>query len=180
MNYINAVTPLIAVPSEDNAKKILENLKLAKLECNNGKDKGKCENITIPSELKVVVTKGYHQDATEDQTYGQQTGGKRFQESKAYETFLTDMNTLETACQKVEDEAGHSKAGLNAAVAGGAAVVAGLSGFLITKGVQEVKYENAANEAVKAWMEEVGDHITCYVGTEEVGTYGDPIALEIN
>ncbi len=162
--------------SADNATAILAKLNDAKKECGNS-----CKPIEIPTQLRIVTK--YHRDAVEavaDQTYGQQTGGKRFQDSDAYKTFLTDMNKLETACKNVEDEAGHSKAGLNVAVGAVSAAVGGGITFAAIKAAQRIKYENAANEAVKAWMEEVGDHITCYVGTEEVGTYGDPIALEIN
>ena len=37
----------------------------------------------------------------------------------------------------------------------------------------------AANSAVAEWMNQVGDHIQCYLGTEELGSYGDTIAFTV-
>lgn len=176
-----------STPTRENADNITKSVKNAWDACNkssSGEDKGYCKDevpqATIDAMKLDIKTTNEDKLLSTDAEFTYTIDGERVDKSEVYQKFPGYLNELETACQKVEDEAGHSKAGLNAAVAGGAAVVAGLSGFLITKGVQKVKYENAADEAVKAWMEEVGDHITCYVGTEEVGTYGDPIALEIN
>ena len=58
-------------------------------------------------------------------------------------------------------------------------VVAGGLGAGITASVLQAKYETAANEAVAAWMEEIGEHIQCYLGTEELGTYGDVVSFTI-
>ena len=70
----------------------------------------------------------------------------------------------------------------NASLIAGAAmsaVGAGL-GAGITASVLEAKYQGISDEAVKAWMEEVGDHIKCYVGTEELGSYGDIVNFSID
>lgn len=67
-----------------------------------------------------------------------------------------------------------------APVAGAAgAVVTGLLGMGITKSVLSSKYAGAENEAVAAWMNEIGEHIQCYLGTEELGSYGDIISFTV-
>ena len=67
-----------------------------------------------------------------------------------------------------------------APVAGAAgAVVTGLLGMGITKSVLSSKYASAENEAVAEWMKEIGEHIQCYLGTEELGSYGDIISFTV-
>ena len=50
----------------------------------------------------------------------------------------------------------------------------------ITASVIKQKKENIQNEAAQKWMDEVGEHIQCFVGTDELGTYGDSVAIEID
>ena len=58
-------------------------------------------------------------------------------------------------------------------------VAGGAVGAGITASVLQAKYEKAENEAVAAWMEEIGEHIQCYLGTDELGSYGDVISFTI-
>lgn len=60
-----------------------------------------------------------------------------------------------------------------------ATVAGGALGAGITASVLQAKYEKAENEAVAQWMEEIGEHIQCYLGTEELGSYGDVVSFEI-
>ena len=95
-------------------------------------------------------------------------------------TFLNSLKDLQSACSDAKADEGDSSFGINAAGAGTLAIAATAAGWAITKNVLESKQENIKNEAAQQWMNEVGDHIQCYIGTEEAGSYGDPVLFEIN
>ena len=59
-------------------------------------------------------------------------------------------------------------------------IASGALGVGITASVIESKKESIRNEAAQKWMEEIGEHIRCFVGTDELGSYGDTIAIEID
>ena len=59
-------------------------------------------------------------------------------------------------------------------------LTAGGLGAGITASVIEAKKEDIKNKAVAEWMEDIGEHIQCFVGTDELGSYGDTIAIEID
>lgn len=59
---------------------------------------------------------------------------------------------------------------------------AGIGGTLLGVGSAQIMKANnrdSFNAEQKKWMEEVGDHIRCYIGAEEVGVYGDMISVEL-
>lgn len=56
----------------------------------------------------------------------------------------------------------------------------GALGAGITASVLKQKKENIQNEAAQKWMDEIGEHIQCYIGTDEVGTYGDVVSIELD
>ena len=60
------------------------------------------------------------------------------------------------------------------------ALAGGALGAGITASVIKQNKENIKNEAAQKWMDEIGEHIQCYVGTEEVGSYGDVISIELD
>ena len=102
--------------------------------------------------------------------------------SKTLKDINADLNKIETACTEAQSSSSGKKKNNVWTNVGGAAVgsvVAGALGFGITKSVQKAKYENAANDAVAAWMSEIGEHIQCYLGTEELGSYGDVISFTV-
>ena len=96
--------------------------------------------------------------------------------------FKDGLEDLQDKCQKVVDDNGDETARRNANLIAGAvtSVVGGALGGGIAKTIIDIKKEEIENEAVKEWMNEIGDHIECYVGTEFMGSYGDPVLLEIN
>ena len=57
---------------------------------------------------------------------------------------------------------------------------AGALGAGITASVIKQKKENIKNEAAQKWMDEIGEHIQCYLGTDELGTYGDVVSIELD
>ena len=56
----------------------------------------------------------------------------------------------------------------------------GALGAGITASVIKQKKENIQNEAAQKWMDEIGEHIQCYLGTDELGTYGDVVSIELD
>ena len=88
---------------------------------------------------------------------------------------------IKTACESAPDTKTSDKSNTAARIAIPIAttVAGGALGAGITASVLQAKYETAANEAVAAWMEEIGEHIQCYLGADELGSYGDVISIEV-
>ncbi len=62
-----------------------------------------------------------------------------------------------------------------ATAVGGTVLAAG-----ITASVIKAQEESIQNEAAQKWLQEVGEHIQCYLGAEELGSYGDVISFTID
>ncbi len=65
-----------------------------------------------------------------------------------------------------------------AAVVGG--TLTGLLGNQIVRSAQEIKYEKAEQEAIQEWMKEIGSKIKCYIGEDEISTFGQTEPLLID
>ena len=52
-------------------------------------------------------------------------------------------------------------------------------GYGITKAVQDAELDKAEQEAIQEFMDNVGSKIRCYIGADEVGTYGDVISTSM-
>lgn len=59
-------------------------------------------------------------------------------------------------------------------------VGAGALGAGITASVIQQNKENIKNEAAQEWLDKVGEHIQCYLGADELGTYGDVVSIELD
>ncbi len=92
------------------------------------------------------------------------------------------LDKLANACRTEKSNNGEDKTKKTLINIGGA-VVGGLAtnmiAYRVAKTTKEAGYESAANSAIAEWMSEVGDHIQCYLGTEELGSYGDTIAFTV-
>lgn len=93
--------------------------------------------------------------------------------AKSFKEYLT---SIENACDKATNKATNI---MRAVLPTAMALGAGALGAGITASVIKTKKENIKNEAAQEWMTTVGDHIQCYVGSEEVGSYGDAISIEL-
>ena len=60
------------------------------------------------------------------------------------------------------------------------AAAGGLLGAGIAVTAIKAKQNKAANKAVQEWLDEIGQHIKCYVGTQYVGSYGDSVGLSLS
>ena len=98
------------------------------------------------------------------------------------QSFQSSLSDLKDECQKLvdatEDTSGRLTKNLIAGVAG--AGLSALTAYHIVDDTQKLKYSKAKQEAIDQWMNEVGSHIKCYLGGEELGSYGDVISFELN
>ncbi|MCQ2568228.1 MAG: hypothetical protein MJ163_01340 [Alphaproteobacteria bacterium] len=108
-------------------------------------------------------------------------------ESEGCKKNVTDeeLKALRLACDKYESYADNGQRGKsqNAARIAIPIVTAAAGGALgagITASVIKQNKENIKNTAAQQWMDEIGEHIQCYIGTEELGTYGDVVSIELD
>lgn len=173
---VEAVLDETPTSASDRGSIVTRYLQNARYECNNKKENaGSCKDVTIPNLTLVAVA---------DTTITGGQAGTRLQDDEYYkQTFESNLAKLEEVCQKASagETASEIKNRRNANLAAGAVttLVGGALGAGITASVLQAKYEKAENEAIAAWMEEVGEHIQCYIGGEEMGSYGDTISIEI-
>lgn len=103
--------------------------------------------------------------------------------------FSAAMISLKIACQAAQDtgtdktdDKKDKKWVTPTASAIGATLVGAGSGFAVyhaTKDIQEANLTAAHKAAYNEWMNNVGRHISCYVGGDEAGTYGDIITTSV-
>lgn len=97
----------------------------------------------------------------------------------------TAMSRLSTACQEKapNDDAKKKEAqkrSITTAVgAGVGAIAGGVLAYQATKSIQNSKLDSVEKAAYDEWMNEVGNHIRCFVGGDEVGMYGDIISTSM-
>ncbi len=90
-----------------------------------------------------------------------------------------DLETLSTKCSKKYDD----NKGTNWAAPVVMTAVGAAAGGLITnyavRDAQEAKLTEAQKAAYDEWMSLIGEHISCYIGSEEAGTYGSVIQSSV-
>ncbi|MBR1380454.1 MAG: hypothetical protein IJ560_02600 [Alphaproteobacteria bacterium] len=95
--------------------------------------------------------------------------------------YAGDVLALRAACQMIADDginddavvkAERKRAVTNLVGAGVTAVAGGILINRLTNDIQKTALEKAQQEAYDEWMNAVGNHITCYVGSDEIGPYG--------
>lgn len=77
-----------------------------------------------------------------------------------------------------DDEAKRRTTGTVIGSVVGAAAIGGLT-YAATKSIQDAQLDKAEREAIDEWMNEVGQHIQCYIGSEQFGVYGDVITTSM-
>ena len=107
---------------------------------------------------------------------------------KKCENYNALLVRLGNACQIQSDKAStsgnksgaQSKTWIGSTV--GAVAVGTAGAFLLnraTRDIQDSNMDAAQKAAYNEWMNSVGKHISCYVGGDEAGTYGDIITTSI-
>ena len=101
-------------------------------------------------------------------------------DSDASQTFVKNLQELENICSDIENGKAEISTVKNVVGATLSAAAAGGISWAVTKNALESAKENIKNTASQQWLNEVGEHIQCYVGADEVGTYGDVISIEVD
>ncbi len=107
------------------------------------------------------------------------TATKEEAETEAAKTYTVCNDETSNSLDDSKEEDRLTRFGKNAVAGTALGAVASALGVGITASVIKAKREEIKNEAVKEWMEQVGDHIQCYLGGDELGSYGDTITIEI-
>ena len=96
--------------------------------------------------------------------------------------FKGKMEALKSACKNfvTTEENGRAMRAARVAVPIATTLAGAGLGAGITASVMKTKRESIKNEAAQKWMEEVGDHIQCYLGADELGSYGDVVSIELD
>ncbi|MBO5946797.1 MAG: hypothetical protein J6Q44_01480 [Alphaproteobacteria bacterium] len=95
------------------------------------------------------------------------------------------MSELRSSCIALanadDDSDAQAKKKRNAALigAGVTAIAGGALGYHVVDEIQKQELSKAEQEAIKEFMDNVGSKIRCYIGGEEVGTYGDVISTSM-
>ena len=100
--------------------------------------------------------------------------------------FDTAMLYLRNECQNIADEetsnnkmSDKSRRMTTAISTGVTAIAGGLLVNKLTRDIQKSQWDEAQREAYEEWMNNVGRHITCYIGGEEAGSYGDILTTSL-
>ncbi len=97
----------------------------------------------------------------------------------------TAMNALASACQEkspdddTKKKEAKKRSITNAVGIGVGAIAGGILAYQATKSIQDSHLEGVEKAAYDEWMNEVGNHIRCFVGGDEVGMYGDIISTSM-
>ena len=94
---------------------------------------------------------------------------------------LTNLDLLKGECEAAESKSGGSNLQwLGPTI--GAVTTGALGGFLFNKATRDIQASNlssAEKAAYEEWMNNVGRHIKCYIGTDEAGEYGDILSVSM-
>ena len=103
-------------------------------------------------------------------------------DDKKVESFKGKMEALKSACENfvTTEENGRAMRSARVAVPIATTLAGAGLGAGITASVMKTKRESIKNEAAQRWMDEIGEHIQCYLGADELGTYGDVVSIELD
>ena len=96
-----------------------------------------------------------------------------------------EMNKLAAACQEkaptddAKKKEARKRSVTTAIGTGVSAAAGGVLTYYATKSIQDAKLDAAEKAAYDEWMNEVGNHIRCFIGGDEVGMYGDMISTSM-
>ena len=113
------------------------------------------------------------------------------QQQKAAKALDEKMSELNIACQEIvnekddnEAQEAEKKQKKNLAIATGVgagvgAAALGVTTYFATRDIQEAQNDQAKQAAIKEWMDNIGSKIKCYIGADEVGSYGDVVSTTL-
>ena len=143
-------------------------------------------SIAVESAKAIGVGKTYR-DNVEDafDTFEEKYKATTYKyDSTDKDNLLTALRDLDTECEDASEgninDANAKKAKVAAGITGAVTAVAGgVLTYYATKAIQDAELDKAEREAYDMFMEEIGNHIYCYIGGEEAGQYGDVITTSM-
>lgn len=141
------------------------------------------DNAVI-KEVRAAVNKYRSDDAAYEADQQLDTAKQKGVKAADYVPFEGAMLTLKNSCEmamdsdmsKIAAKKTQTAAGITGAVT---AVAGGALTFFATKAIKEANLDKAEQEAYDLFMNEIGEHIYCYIGGEEAGQYGDVITTSM-
>ncbi len=94
---------------------------------------------------------------------------------------ITDLDLLKAECENGASKTTAKNQWLGPTL--GAVVTGAAGGFLVNKATRDIQASNlsaAEKAAYEEWMNNVGNHIKCYIGTDEAGEYGDILSVSMD
>ena len=144
---------------------------------------GAAQTATTPEEANIYAAQAY--TACSNLDVPKSEGCDKITASSTVDdTFRNKMKALASSCKNYESYAdngqrGKSQKAARIAIPIVTTVAGGALGAGITASVIQAKKEEIKNKAVAEWMEEIGEHIQCYLGADELGSYGDVVSFTI-
>ena len=137
--------------------------------------------ITAASDAVTEWANAYR--AYESETNTTTKNEKYNQAESLRNTAVNRLNSLKTECENSSDSNnGGTWWSRNGGTLVGSLVTAGAGGVLVnraTRDIQKANLSKAEQEAYDKFMNDVGNHIKCYIGLDAAGQYGDIISVSM-
>ena len=96
----------------------------------------------------------------------------------------TALKALKEACDEdnyidEDDKSWFQNWGGAVTIGTGTALLGGFTTYKIVQSAQDTKLDKAEQEAYQEFMDNIGSKIRCFIGADEVGTYGDMISTQM-
>ena len=175
---------ITAVENMDSGKTATANIASAREAINAAAQTTfKCEKVAQKDDNGNVVKDGSGNVVMIDKSGCTESSARTEAKTKAN----TEINNLANVCrQLVEngDTTTTDKKGLSTGAAAGigagvGAIAGGILGYTITDSIQQANLDSAERAAIDEFMNNVGSKIRCFIGGDEVGTYGDVISTSM-
>lgn len=137
--------------------------------------------ITAASDAVTEWANAYR--AYESETNTTTKNEKYNQAESLRNTAVNRLNSLKTECENSSDSNdGDTWWSRNGGALVGSVVTAAAGGVLVnraTRDIQKANLSKAEQEAYDKFMNDVGNHIKCYIGLDAAGQYGDIISVSM-
>jgi len=116
-----------------------------------------------------------------DHKFRKCAGGNASDVAEKRSIAVNKVNAIADMCDTLagDDNSQKTKSISTAIGAGVGAIAGGVLAYQATKSIQDAKLDSVEKAAYDEWMSEVGNHIRCFVGGDEVGMYGDIISTSM-
>lgn len=129
-----------------------------------------------------------HTDTLVCYTSGTTKEAKKNTAITSLDTAIDNLNELCAAVEKPDETKSkderekerNKKLTIGSAVGAGVGAAAlGVTTYFATRDIQEAQNDQARQAAIKEWMDNIGSKIKCYIGADEVGSYGDVVSTTL-